>query len=360
MNDADRRHGNDAGDARVIRRRSPLIVSVAIWQHALAEDWFSALGALVLAGRRPSAVSAAAAPRSLSSATWFAYQRTLRLWLRYLDEDARTDDPGTTTVLAYRAWLQATQPHLSVATINNRIDTIRAFYRWTASVGRFPDIAADVSCLTDPRGAPVAILSKREVQQMIARMGDQTIRDRRNRALVWVLFGAALETISLHRANIRDCDLMSGHLRHQPRGHRTPDVMTTLPPEAITAVQRYLALRRPADDAEPLFTSTRHAEPQRLSLLSMRLTVRRCLDAIEPVIARAHSGTDVADSTDATPTRMFVPSALRVSGLCHRLGGRATLTRPGTLRQIPGAAQAIGYRSSRAARNLIKRCLPIR
>jgi site-specific recombinase XerD len=264
-----------------------------------------------------------------------------------LDDEVHLDDPTTATVMGYRTWLRSTRPPLSIATINNRIDTIQAFYRWTAAVARYPDIAASVTSLTDARMTPLAVLTKRDVQRMIDRMGDETLRDVRNRALVWLLFGGALETISLHRAQVADFAGSMGTLRHQPRGHRRPDVVTTLPREAIAAVIRYLTMRAP-EPSEPLFTSTRHATSQRLSTLSMRLTVRRCLDALQPPMTGA--------GKPASPIGPFVPSALRVSGLCHRLGGRARITENDLVR-LPREAQAVGYRSTRAARNLVKRCL---
>jgi site-specific recombinase XerD len=342
----DRMLGNDAGDARVLLSASDAEVRIAVVQHGLAQEWSSALAKQVLNSRaaRPTATATAA----IAASTWAAYQRTLRLWIRYLDDEAKSDDPGPATVGAYLAWLRRTRPRLAISTLNNRLDTIQAFYRWTAKAGLFPDIAGAIPATTDPRCTPLAVLGSADVRRLVARLGGQGVRALRDRALIWTLFGGALETISAHRANVADFDAAAGTLRHRPRGHRIADVTTILPAPAITALRRYLE-RRQASGAEPLFTPSRRRTPQRLSTLSMRLTVRRCLD-----VDQARSPT-----RRGVRPRGLAPSALRVSGLCHRLGWSAQSTQPVDTGKLLTAVQSVGHRSLRAASNLIRRCRPL-
>jgi site-specific recombinase XerD len=339
----DRLLGNDDGDARVLRPTSEAEVLIAVVQHGLAQQWSSALAKQLLRGRT---ARASAKPASAPS-TLAAYQRTLRLWIRYLDDEAGSDEPGPATVRAYLAWLRRTRPRLAVSTLNNRLDTIQAFYRWTAAAGLYPDIASAIPATSDPRSAPLAVLRATDVRRLVGRLGGRSVRSLRDRALIWTLFGGALETISLHRANVADFDGEAGTLRHQPRGHRAADVITTLPAPAIAALNRYLALRR-SPGAEPLFTASRRRAPQRLSTLSMRLTVRRCLD-----VDQTHSAAHRADRP-----RGLAPSALRVSGLCHRLGWSAQGPVPADAEQLRATMHAVGYRSLRAASNLLRRCRP--
>jgi site-specific recombinase XerD len=339
----DRRLGNDDGDARVLRPSSAAPVRIALLQHGLAQEWSSALAKQVLARRT-------ARPRpgpAIAASTWAAYQRTLRLWIRYLDEVAECDGPGTATVRAYLAWLRRTKPRLAVSTVNNRLDTIQSFYRWTAAAGLFPDIAGAIPATTDDRSAPLAVLGTPDVRRMVARLGGRSVRMLRDRALIWTLFGGALETISLHRAAVADFDAVAGTLRHRPRGHRSADVVTTLPAPATAAVRRYLEERQ-ALGAEPLFTASRRRAPQRLSTLSMRLIVRRCLD-----VDQARS-----PSRRGTPPRRLAPSTLRVSGLCQRLGWSARSPAPADRDLLRTTMTAVGVRSLRAASNLIRRCRP--
>ncbi len=331
------------GDARVLRSASDVPVRIALLQHDLAQAWSSALAKRVLAGRRARAGGGPV----IAASTWAAYQRTLRLWVRYLDEVAESDDPGTATVRAYLAWLRRTRPRLAVSTVNNRLDAIQAFYRWTAAAGLFPDIAAAIPATTDPRSAPLAVLGLADVRRLVARLGGRSVRTLRDRALIWTLFGGALETISLHRAAVADFAAAAGTLRHRPRGHRTADVITTLPAPAIAALRRYLAERQ-ATAREPLFTASRRRTPQRLSTLSMRLIVRRCLD-----VDRARTS-----HRRGTRPRGLAPSALRVSGLCHRLGWSALRPQAAGQDALRATMRAVGYRSQRAASNLIRRCRP--
>ncbi len=333
---------NDAGDVRVLRKAAASSARVAVVQLGLAEAWWSALAKHALAGRDVRT----SRPQRVATSTWAAYRRTLRLWLHYLDDVAACDDPGHATVRAYLAWLRRTRPRLAVATLNNRLDAIQAFYRWTAAAGLFPDIAAAIPAATDPRSAPRAVLDAAGVRRLVARLGGRDERAARDRALVWTLFGGALETISLQRADVADFDAIAGTLRHRPRGHRRADVVTPLPAPARAALSRYLAVRQ-ARAHEPLFTaSRRHAAP-RLSTLSMRLTVRRCLDA-EQAARPPRRGESV---------RRMPPSVLRVSGLCHRLGLPRAASPPASA-PLRRALQEVGYRSLRAARNLIRRCRP--
>jgi site-specific recombinase XerD len=339
----DRRLGNDEGDAHVLRPASDALVRIAVVQHGLAQAWSSALAKQVLRGRGARAT----AHPTIAPSTWAAYQRTLRLWIRYLDDEAKSDDPGTATVRAYLAWLRRTRPRLAVSTVNNRLDTIQAFYRWTAAAGLFPDIASAIPATSDPRCAPLAVLGTADVRRLVARLGGHGVRTLRDRALIWTLFGGALETISLHRAAVADFDAAAGTLRHRPRGHRAADVVTALPVPAIAALYSYLE-RRQARGAEPLFTASRRREPQRLSTLSMRLTVRRCLD-VDQARSKSRRGGRL---------RGLAPSALRVSGLCHRLGWSAGSPQPADQDTLRATVQAVGYRSLRAASNLIRRCRP--
>lgn len=332
MSDWDLLHGNDAGDAKVIRRTTPWLPSVAIWQNGLAEEWCDALGRQVLAG-------------TIARSTWFGYRRNLRLWIRYLDGIAEKDEPVTATVVEYLTWLRTTRPSLTVATLNNRLDTIQAFYRWTGKRAIFPDIAIALPCITDARSDEIPVLTHQDIGKVVDRLGDRSLRDLRDRALLWTLYGGALETISLHRANIRDLHTLSRTLRHQPRGHRSGDVVTTLPRESMAALNRYLDIRQPGSATEPLFTSTRRAVPQRLSTLSMRLTVRRCFDAYTAALHASHPSARV--------TTAMAARTLRASGLMRR----SERLRPddGDHDPISRAAEDVGYRSTRCARNLAKR-----
>ncbi len=339
----DRRLGNDDGDARVLRPSSAAAVRIAVIQHGLAQEWSAALAKQVLARRGARARPGPA----IAASTWAAYQRTLRLWLRYLDEVAESDEPGEATVRAYLAWLRRTRPRLALSTVNNRLDTIQAFYRWTAAAGLFPDIAGAIPATTDPRNAPLAVLGFADVRRLVSHLGGRTVRALRDRALIWTLFGGALETISLHRATVADFDAAAGTLRHRPRGHRAADATVSLPAPATAALRRYLEQRQ-APGSEPLFTPSRRRTPQRLSTLSMRLIVRRCLDVDQARSTSRHGGR----------TRGLAPSALRVSGLCLRLGWSAQRPQPAGQDQFWTTMRTAGYRSLRAASNLIRRCRP--
>jgi site-specific recombinase XerC len=262
-------HGHDAHDDRALRR-----VARVAGEHALFHaSWVQTWSTTDLAHARDRHV--------ITLATWGSYTRALWSWVRHL-EAVRTDRPTPETV---QAWV-ASMPTRSPLGMNSLLTALRAFYRWTASTDRFPNLMETVHNV--PVVAAIsrpdrAVLSEAELAAAIDRLGDSDPRSLRDRALLWTL-ASDLETISLVPARIRDVDLDAGTFIHHPRGSQDQPVLSPLRTEAVLALRTWLACRPQAAASAPLFIRfARHIPPvcrgngTALSALSMRLTVLRTM-----------------------------------------------------------------------------------
>ncbi len=259
---ADRRHGNDSGDASVLRPASPVLAGRASASHRLVADFLVALGASVARGAH-------------AQATWSAYRRNLRIWLRWLERRPEQGEPSATVV---RAFARAHARDRAPASLNALLDAVRALYAWAYQAGRGPPIASAVQWRPYARAPTRPVVPRERLASLLDHLPSASLKDLRDRALVRVLLDTGLATISLHRADWRH--LRAGTLTHQPQGHRRADARQRLGPAARLALARYrAALGRPAP-RDPLFARVdRRGRPgRRLSTLSMRLTVLRLME----------------------------------------------------------------------------------
>lgn len=265
--------GTEVGDIEVLSIPRGYDPQVIPRTHALVDAWV-----ISLAARRNATES------HLAVASCSAFRRGIRPWLRYLVEEAHTDEPTTATVEAFVAWVGRTHRASTVALY---LAAVRGLYRWAAARGDSPDIAADVhpsgGATADP---PLPTLTDAEYRQLFQSVAGDDLRARRDRALIACLHGVPVDTIGWARALVRALDLDHLVVRLVPRGrlsawHRGVEETATqefpLTTEAGVYLGEYLRARGRLQPSDPLFASTR--DGRALSTLSMRLTVLRCLEA---------------------------------------------------------------------------------
>jgi site-specific recombinase XerD len=288
----DRRHGNDAGDVAVLHGAAAAPPVAAPRQHGLADAFLADTALEVAAGRR--------SPR-----TWESYRKSLRVWLRHLD-DGRCDDPGAATI---EAFAHQHAGERSPAGLNALLDAVRALYAWCGTRGLHPAIGATIAWRPYARASVLPVLTGVQLASLLEHCADVDLRGLRDRALVLLLMDTGIATISAQRADWRHVDLDGGVLTHQPQGHRRPDCWQPFGATARQALVRYhAALGMPAP-RDPLFVRiSRHGRAgSRLSTLSMRLTVLRLME---------HSGHATRDAQG----RLRQPGAFSAS--CLRRSAR--------------------------------------
>lgn len=301
MGGVDSRFGNEPGDAEVLAQPADTADHAPV-HSGLVADFLVHLSRKV-------------AQQKTSRETWLVRRRQLRIWLRFLETSGIHDQATPAAIAHFQAYLV---DHYRPATASGVLDAVRLLYRWTAEVGAHADIAtgvAPIAARPDLTGLQVPTLTQDQVLELLNRTPARTLVDRRNRALILLLVGAAVETISIQRALVGDVDLARAEWRFQPRGHHRKDATAVLLPNTVTAVDSYLTARGHREPDEPLLMSHSNGRPRRLSTLSMRLIIHRIL------------GLAVVNP----PERALTTTTLRRSGLALAQGaGGLDLVAPHT------------------------------
>jgi len=257
--------GTDPDEDRVLARSHLVDLQAIPRTQALAEGWIRSLAARTLASDDYMAPASCAVLR-----------RSIRVWLRYLVEEAHTDQPTPATVAAFRTWAsQFRRPN----TVNSLLESVRLLYRWSAAQGQGPMIAEGIENLTGSDGddeEAVPGLLDAEFTVALRTIAGDTLSAHRDRALLAALRSCPVDTIAFVRAKVGALDLDNGRIQLVPRWRlsrwkRGDEATATtgfdLTPAALVYLATYLRARGRPAFAEPLFA------------LSMRLVVLRTLVA---------------------------------------------------------------------------------
>jgi integrase/recombinase XerC len=143
------------------------------------------------------------------------------------------------------------------ATLGRKLAALRCFFRFLVREGECErDATVGIPGARRPRRLPNPL----PVDDCVtlcerAAAGDER-RERRDRALVELLYGAGLRVGELASLDVRDLDLQRGEVRVLGKGRK--ERVVPLPAAAREALSAYLEPRRgPGLLAEPLFTSLR-------------------------------------------------------------------------------------------------------
>ncbi len=266
--------GTDPDEDRVLARSHVVDLLAIPRTQALADGWLRSLTA-----------------RSLSSGDYMApascavHRRSIRVWQRYLVEEAHTDQPTPRTVAAFRTWAAVfRRPN----TVNSLLESVRLLYRWAAAQGQGPMIADGIENLTGSAGDEAAVpgLSDAEFTVALRTIAGDTLSAHRDRALLTALRSCPVDTIAFVRAKVGALDLDHGRIQLVPRWRLSrwkrgnEEQATTgfdLTPTAMVYLATYLRARGRPTFAEPLFVSVKTGK--QMSALSMRLVVLRTLVA---------------------------------------------------------------------------------
>lgn len=204
------------------------------------------------------------------------YTTSLRQWFKYLYEH-QIQNPTPETVRQYRQ--QLAEDGKKPTTIQNYIIAVKQFFKWTEEEGLYPDIAKHV------KGAKISTEHKkdyltsgqaRHVLELLNE--DQTIKGKRNYAMLALMLTMGLRTIEVSRANIEDIRTEgdSTVLYVQGKGHIEKDAIVRMSQHVEQAIRAYLQARDVSDGAAPLFASTSHQNAgQRMTTRSISGIVKQ-------------------------------------------------------------------------------------
>lgn len=238
--------------------------------------------------------------------------------------------PGRSDVLAYRDWLLADHDAIKTsscpagweyrtdsagrplkirckpATAALYLRSVGQFFRWTASSGRYPDIAANVHppriasgihkkdaldarellAIEDGISATAAARAARigkDTKDAAGRLQRITEQEARLTAMFSLAVNAGLRTIELHRANVRDFVTRGGQawLYVHGKGHTEADQRRPIAREVADSLRAYLQIRKDSPTgSSPLFVSTgNRAAGQRIAPTTISTMLKRAMQA---------------------------------------------------------------------------------
>lgn len=232
--------------------------------------------------------------------TYIINLRQFAAWMRY----AGITQPNRADIIAYRDYLTTEHDAIQLDgnswkyrtdksgnrikqickpnTVTQYLRSVKQFFKWTASEGLYPDIAANVHApkLKHDHHRKEA-LKAHEVQTIENSIlqgaadklsqAEQAAKDTANRiqradeqskrlyALYLLAVTAGLRTIELSRANVQDFKTRDGQafIYIWGKGHSEPDTRKPLAAEVATAIQDYLQSRADSYSGNsPLFAAT--------------------------------------------------------------------------------------------------------
>lgn len=160
-----------------------------------------------------------AAERGLARATLEAYQRDLARLRRWADAGGH-DDPATLTAALLRAFLIERAADLAPRSRARLVSTLRSFGRFLATEGlAATDPAATLAAPRAGRPLPDT-LSVAQVERLLATVGGVEPRQRRDRAILEVLYGCGLRVSELCGLDLPDLDVHEATLRVRGKGSK--------------------------------------------------------------------------------------------------------------------------------------------
>lgn len=194
-----------------------------------------------------------AAPKTVET-----YTKALHQFFLYTARHA-VRRPVREDVIAYRESLKADGK--KPTTVQNYITAVRLFFSWTEAEGLYPNIAAHVKGAKISRDHKRDYLTSKQMKRVFSCMETETLRGRRNFALVALMTTGGLRDIEAARANIEDLRTLGDDtvLFIQGKGRDEKSDYIKVQPPVEAAVLDWLSLRREqlgeAALQSPLFVS---------------------------------------------------------------------------------------------------------
>lgn len=200
------------------------------------------------------------------------YSRALRRFFLFL-ERRKIACPGREDVLAFREELRAA---CKPGTVQLYITALRLFFKWTASVGAFPNIAEHVKGAKADRLHKKDCLSGAQARALLEGIDRSAIRGRRDYAIIALMLTTGLRAIEVARADVEDMRRAGEGvvLYIQGKGKDDKAEYVKLAAPAERAVREYLELAG-HEKGMPLFGSLAGKNKrQRLSVRSISRIVK--------------------------------------------------------------------------------------
>lgn len=249
-------------------------------------------------------------PRTIDS-----YRSQLGFFLAYLDRETDVEEVTAVTpeiLHGYQTWLYGYTDDegrgLAIATQAARLSVVRAFFRWLVKTDvLLYDPAAGLELPKRKGILPRSVLTRKEVERMLAAADTTTTLGLRDRSMLEVLYSTGIRNAELRALTVYDLDLDRGLVRIN-EGKNAKDRVVPLGEVACRWLREYLDEARPKllarDAGEQTVFLSKNGRP--LLALGVIDRIRR--------LARA-----------AGIERPVTPHSMRHTFATHMLRGRADI-----------------------------------
>lgn len=185
------------------------------------------------------------------------YARSIRQFLLFLAAK-NIETPTQADIRSFRANLSE---RLKPSTVQNYLAAIKLFFKWLAVRGEYPNITDGVKSPKVGRTFKKSALSINESKSLLACAKDNTIREKRDKAMIALMLVCGLRTIEVVRAKVSSLTKRNGKSILFVHGKGRDDAeseFVRIPSHVESLIRDYLNARGNIKNSQFLFTSVSH------------------------------------------------------------------------------------------------------
>lgn len=202
------------------------------------------------------------------------YTRSLKQFFNYITVKGITE-PTRQDIVQYRETLKADkQP----ATVQLYMIAVKQFFKWTDKAGIYPNVADNVKGVSVSKGMKKDYLTTGQVKDVLSRIDTETVKGKRDYAIIALMVTCGLRDIEVSRANIADLRTRQNStvLYIQGKGKDDRESFVVVPDSLETVIRDYLKAR--GGNSKALFTSnSNHGKGDRLTTRSISRIVKTAM-----------------------------------------------------------------------------------
>lgn len=202
------------------------------------------------------------------------YTRSLKQFFNYITVNGITE-PTRQDIVQYRETLKADkQP----ATVQLYMIAVKQFFKWTDKAGIYPNVADNVKGVSVSKGMKKDYLTTGQVKDVLSRIDTETVKGKRDYAIIALMVTCGLRDIEVSRANVADLRTRQNStvLYIQGKGKDDRESFVVVPDSLETVIREYLKAR--GGNSEALFTSnSNHGKGDRLTTRSISRIVKTAM-----------------------------------------------------------------------------------
>lgn len=201
------------------------------------------------------------------------YKRAIKRFSLYLIATNQLE-PTRETIIQYREHLKT---QLKATTVQNYMEAVKLFFRWTNQEDIYPNIADHVKGVRIDPDFKRDYLTEKQAAALLESINTDTEAGLRDYAMLSLMITTGLRTISIASANLEDVRPAGNDivLYYQGKGHEERAKYVKIAPPVLEAINAYLMIRKSRKGKEPLFASFAPRNPgERLTTRSISRIVK--------------------------------------------------------------------------------------